>query len=70
MPFITTANILADRMPNLHNRGAAAREALRNEQIKASAYSFEVGMDPPYLKDWMWSRNGLWKKNQLDRPME
>jgi xylulose-5-phosphate/fructose-6-phosphate phosphoketolase len=53
-----------DRMPNLHNRGAAAREALRNEQIKASAYSFEVGLDPPFLKDWKWSQTGLWKKNE------
>jgi len=53
-----------DRMPNLHNRGAAAREALRNEQIKASAYSFEIGLDPPFLKDWKWSGNGLWKKNE------
>lgn len=51
-----------DRMPNLKNRGAAAREALRNEQIKASAYSYEVGMDPPSLKNWTWSQSGLWQK--------
>jgi xylulose-5-phosphate/fructose-6-phosphate phosphoketolase len=51
-----------DRMPNLKNRGAAAREALRNEQIKASAYSFEVGVDPPSLKNWTWSQSGLWQK--------
>lgn len=58
------------RLPSLGNRGSHAIEALRNEQIKASAYSFEVGMDPPFLKDWRWSHNGLWKKNQLDRTLE
>jgi xylulose-5-phosphate/fructose-6-phosphate phosphoketolase len=50
-----------DRIPSLKNRGAAAREALRNEQLKASAYSYEVGMDPPSL-NWTWSHSGLWQK--------
>ncbi|RKU45577.1 hypothetical protein DL546_007303 [Coniochaeta pulveracea] len=51
-----------DRIASLKNRGAAAREALRNEQIKASAYSYEIGTDPPSLKNWAWSHNGLWQK--------
>lgn len=52
-----------DRIPHLHNRGSAAKEALRNEQIKARNYSYQFGIDPPFLKDWRWSRGGLWKKN-------
>ncbi|KAK2054113.1 XFP domain-containing protein [Colletotrichum caudatum] len=51
-----------DRMPQLHNRGAAARETLRNQQIAARIEAFETGMDPPFLKNWCWSRNGLWKQ--------
>ncbi|KAF4774773.1 phosphoketolase [Colletotrichum scovillei] len=51
-----------DRMPQLHNRGAAARETLRNQQIAARIEAFETGMDPPFLKNWTWSHNGLWQK--------
>lgn len=51
-----------DRVPHLHNRGAAAREDLRNEQIRASNNAFETGMDPPFLKEWTWNRGGLWKQ--------
>ncbi|KAK3347898.1 XFP N-terminal domain-containing protein [Neurospora tetraspora] len=48
----------------LGNRGAAAREQLRNEQLKAKAMAFEVGMDPPFLKNWTWPHTGLWSKGQ------
>ncbi|EAA30749.1 phosphoketolase [Neurospora crassa OR74A] len=48
----------------LGNRGAAAREQLRNEQLKAKAMAFEVGMDPPFLKNWTWPHTGLWSKGE------
>ncbi|KAK3484728.1 XFP N-terminal domain-containing protein [Neurospora hispaniola] len=48
----------------LGNRGAAAREQLRNEQLKAKAMAFEVGMDPPFLKNWTWPHTGLWGKGE------
>lgn len=48
----------------LGNRGAAAREQLRNEQLKAKAMAFETGMDPPFLKNWTWPHTGLWSKEQ------
>ena len=51
-----------ERMPHLHNRGAAALESLRNAQIKARKDAFENGIDPDYLKNWTWSHGGLWKK--------
>ncbi|KAK0649473.1 XFP N-terminal domain-containing protein [Cercophora newfieldiana] len=48
-----------DRMPHLGNRGSAARETLRNEQLKARNEAFEVGIDPPFLKNWMWPHERL-----------
>ncbi|KAK0725348.1 XFP N-terminal domain-containing protein [Lasiosphaeris hirsuta] len=51
-----------DRMPHLKNRGSAAREALRDAQIKARNDAFENGIDPPFLKNWTWPYNGLWKQ--------
>jgi xylulose-5-phosphate/fructose-6-phosphate phosphoketolase len=50
-----------DRMPQLNNRGSAAREALHSAQIKARNEAFETGMDPPFLKNWTWPYSGLWK---------
>jgi xylulose-5-phosphate/fructose-6-phosphate phosphoketolase len=50
-----------DRMPVLHNRGASARQALLNAQIKARNEAYETGMDPPFLKNWTWPHTGLWK---------
>ncbi|KAH7124464.1 XFP N-terminal domain-containing protein [Dactylonectria macrodidyma] len=47
-----------DWIPKLHNRGAAARDALLNAQIEARNQAFETGMDPPFLKNWTWKRNG------------
>ncbi|KAL2176687.1 D-xylulose 5-phosphate/D-fructose 6-phosphate phosphoketolase-like protein [Thermothelomyces heterothallicus CBS 202.75] len=46
-----------DRMAGsgvLGNRGAAAREALKNAQIKARTEAFENGVDPDFLKSWTW----------------
>lgn len=50
-----------DRMPHLGNRGSAAREALRNDQLKARNKAFENGIDPPFLKDWMWPHERVGK---------
>jgi xylulose-5-phosphate/fructose-6-phosphate phosphoketolase len=50
-----------DRMPQMHNRGAAARQALLNAQIAASNYSFANGSDPAFLKDWTWPKDGFGK---------
>ncbi|KAF2739497.1 phosphoketolase [Polyplosphaeria fusca] len=43
-----------DRLPMLGNKGSAAREALRNEQIKAANYAFFEGVDPEELTKWSW----------------
>ncbi|KAF2205034.1 D-xylulose 5-phosphate/D-fructose 6-phosphate phosphoketolase [Delitschia confertaspora ATCC 74209] len=43
-----------DRLPMLGNKGAAAREALRNEQIAAENYAFHEGIDPEDLRTWVW----------------
>ena len=51
-----------DRMTHLHNRGATARQAFLDAQIKAHEEAFDVGMDPPYLTNWTWPQEGLWKK--------
>ncbi|KAK9773158.1 putative phosphoketolase [Seiridium cardinale] len=53
-----------DHMPQLHNRGAAAREKLKNAQLTARNHSFEIGMDPPYLSSWKWPQKGLLEKNK------
>jgi xylulose-5-phosphate/fructose-6-phosphate phosphoketolase len=51
-----------DNMPHLHNRGAAARQALLNEQIASRNEAFETGMDPPKLTGWTWQRKTLLDK--------
>lgn len=51
-----------DRMPHLRNRGAAAREALHNQQIKARNEAYETGIDPPLLNNWTWPHTGLWQQ--------
>ncbi|KAI1505054.1 D-xylulose 5-phosphate/D-fructose 6-phosphate phosphoketolase [Biscogniauxia marginata] len=43
-----------DRIPKLGNRGATARETLKNQQIAAAAEAFENGVDPPFLSNWVW----------------
>ncbi|KIH88993.1 phosphoketolase [Sporothrix brasiliensis 5110] len=52
-----------DRMPHLHNRGAAARQELLNNQISARNEAFETGADPAIWTNWTWPRNtSLWNK--------
>ncbi|ERT02669.1 hypothetical protein HMPREF1624_00970 [Sporothrix schenckii ATCC 58251] len=52
-----------DRMPHLHNRGAAARQDLLNNQISARNVAFETGADPAIWTNWTWPRNtSLWNK--------
>jgi xylulose-5-phosphate/fructose-6-phosphate phosphoketolase len=48
-----------DHMPHLHNRGATAREKLKNAQLAARNHSYEIGMDPEYLTAWKWPHKGL-----------
>jgi len=45
-----------DRIQGLGNKGAAAREKLRDEQIAAKNYAFHEGMDPQDLVEWAWDR--------------
>ncbi|KAI1440148.1 D-xylulose 5-phosphate/D-fructose 6-phosphate phosphoketolase [Annulohypoxylon stygium] len=48
-----------DRMPQLGNRGATARDALKSQQVAASNYSFEHGVDPDFLSNWAWPQETL-----------
>ncbi|KAF3763865.1 D-xylulose 5-phosphate/D-fructose 6-phosphate phosphoketolase [Cryphonectria parasitica EP155] len=56
-----------DRIPILRNKGAAARQALLNQQINARTQAFEDGIDPAFLSNWTWPHNGLWK-SQVRHP--
>lgn len=38
----------------LHNKGAATREALLNEQIRLSNWAYEHGTDPAEITNWVW----------------
>ncbi|OAQ74392.1 xylulose-5-phosphate phosphoketolase [Purpureocillium lilacinum] len=53
---------VVDRVKDLHNRGASARQAFHNEQTKAANYAFENGVDPAYLSTWDWPDSGLRQK--------
>jgi len=53
-----------DYMPQLHNRGATAREQLKNDQLKAKNTAFEHGVDPKILTDWKWPQKGLLEKGK------
>ncbi|KAI4670702.1 uncharacterized protein J4E88_009794 [Alternaria novae-zelandiae] len=43
-----------DNIPSLGNKGAATREKLLDEQIKAKNYAYHEGMDPKETEDWVW----------------
>ncbi|KAL6252401.1 hypothetical protein RBB50_000120 [Rhinocladiella similis] len=43
-----------DKMPNLGNKGSSAREKLLNEQIKCKNEAFHEGLDPEYIRKWVW----------------
>jgi xylulose-5-phosphate/fructose-6-phosphate phosphoketolase len=50
----TLAITAIDRMPGLGNKGAAVRERLLDDQIKARNTSFFDGVDPEELTGWKW----------------
>ncbi len=50
----TLAMDAIDRIPSLHARGAHAREALLDRQIKCRQYAFAEGIDQPDIVDWKW----------------
>jgi len=57
-----------DRLPAvLGNRGAAARDALQNAQLRARNEAFETGIDPPSLKNWTWPHQALWSRDSVPR---
>ncbi|KIW76476.1 hypothetical protein Z517_11222 [Fonsecaea pedrosoi CBS 271.37] len=43
-----------DRMPELGNRGASAREKLLSSQIKYRTAAFNEGIDPEEIRKWVW----------------
>ena len=43
-----------DRIPRFRVKGASAREALLNQQIKCKEYAHEFGVDQPEINNWKW----------------
>ncbi|KIW89501.1 uncharacterized protein Z519_09657 [Cladophialophora bantiana CBS 173.52] len=43
-----------DRMPELGNKGASAREKLVSSQIKYRTAAFNEGIDPEEIRKWVW----------------
>ncbi len=43
-----------DRMPEMGNKGASAREKLLSSQIKYRTAAFNDGIDPQEIRDWRW----------------
>ena len=43
-----------DRMPELGNKGASAREKLLSSQIKYRTIAFNEGQDPEEIRNWKW----------------
>jgi xylulose-5-phosphate/fructose-6-phosphate phosphoketolase len=43
-----------DRVPRLHDRGAHARDQLRDQQIACRAYAEQYGEDMPEVVAWKW----------------
>jgi xylulose-5-phosphate/fructose-6-phosphate phosphoketolase len=43
-----------DRVPCLRNRGAHARDVLRDQQLACSTYAHQYGEDPPDVVSWKW----------------
>ena len=50
----TLAMDAIDRVPSLRNRGAHARDMLRDKQIECRAYAHEFGEDLPEIVSWKW----------------
>ncbi|CAJ2509536.1 Uu.00g145620.m01.CDS01 [Anthostomella pinea] len=53
-----------DRIPQLGNRGATARDTLKNQQLAAKNEAYENGMDPQFLTDWKWPQKGILERNK------
>ncbi|KAI2631148.1 D-xylulose 5-phosphate/D-fructose 6-phosphate phosphoketolase [Xylaria nigripes] len=51
-----------DHIPSLGNKGGMARDQLRNQQLAAANWAYEEGIDPPYLSNWIWTRDPKTKK--------
>ncbi|KAH6669589.1 XFP N-terminal domain-containing protein [Halenospora varia] len=43
-----------DRIPSLHNKASGVREKLMNLQITAKNTAYENGIDPDYIRNWVW----------------
>ena len=50
----TLAMDAIDRVPSLRNRGAHARDMLRDKQIECRAYAHRYGEDLPEVVAWKW----------------
>lgn len=48
------AILAIDNMQHLGNKGAMAREKLKDEQIQGKNFAYETGMDPKEWTEWKW----------------
>lgn len=48
------AILAIDNMKHLGNKGAGAREKLKDEQIKSVDHVYKTGMDPEVFEKWSW----------------
>ncbi|KAH7029192.1 phosphoketolase [Microdochium trichocladiopsis] len=47
-----------DHIPHLGNKGASAREYLKDQRISAQNHAFETGEDPHSVTEWAWPHKG------------
>lgn len=50
----SVAMLAIDSMKTLGNKGAAAREKIKNWQIQGKNFCYETGMDPEDWTNWTW----------------
>lgn len=50
----TLAILAIDHCTTLGNKGAAARERLKSEQLESKNYAYTEGADPAEWADWKW----------------
>jgi xylulose-5-phosphate/fructose-6-phosphate phosphoketolase len=43
-----------DRVPQLGSRAAHVRQQMADARLRARAYAYEHGEDPPDIRDWTW----------------
>jgi len=48
------AMLAIDNVKSIGNRGAMAREKLKNQQIEGRNFAYNTGMDPELWTDWTW----------------